>query len=134
MHKKTITRRTALATIGAGAAATAAGGTALAVTPDNPDAALAGLEAERERLEARAQGPMTDDERAARVDAADEAAERIAVIPVATVAGIAVKLRAASVYVDFLPDLKGEVPEGAGPQLLRSALDDAERLARGGAS
>ncbi len=35
-----ISRRRALATIGAGAAATAAGGAALAVTPDNPDAEL----------------------------------------------------------------------------------------------
>jgi hypothetical protein len=40
MTRESITRRKALATIGAGAAATAAGGAALTVSPDKPDAEL----------------------------------------------------------------------------------------------
>lgn len=79
-----------------------------------PDPMLA-LEAERRQLEARAQDHMSNDERAERCASADEVAERMAATPAATVAGVAMKVRAASVYVDFLPNLKGKVREDTGP-------------------
>ncbi len=152
--KSKITRRRALATIGAGAAATAAGATALAVTPDHPDTKLlalgrqwqrayadarnsaaatrAALEADPEAHHAYGKGvlllrvlPILKNNDAA-WDRAGNLEGPINAIPAASPAGIAVKL---AVALSHMREWQRRQDEDWVTQVVWSALDDAERLA-----